>query len=159
MATPVKGKFHSQCGRFVSLSLDRERAALAKNISRNQPLNYVMVYSDRPLRDGQLFQVKFEQTSLIRMSSFDIGVTTRDPQFGLPKDLEEIENSKEFFVYRDGLTKLSHCGIEKKVPFYYHPQTSIGCSIKDGKLFIYSNGEEMGVAREGLDRDLSLIHI
>ena len=65
MATPVKGKFHSQCGRFVSLSLDRERAALAKNISRNQPLNYVMVYSDRPLRDGQLFQVKFEQTSLI----------------------------------------------------------------------------------------------
>ena len=90
---------------------------------------------------------------LQRMSSFDIGVTTRDPQFGLPKDLEEIENSKEFFVYRDGLTMLSHCGVEKEVPFYYHPQTSIGCSIKDGKLFIYSNGEEMGVAREGLDRD------
>ena len=85
--------------------------------------------------------------------SFYIGVTTKDPQFGLPKDLEEIKNSKEFFVYRGGHTVLSHCGVEKNAPFNYSPQTSIGCSIKDGKLFIYSDGKEMGVARKGLDRD------
>ena len=36
---------------------------MAKYISFNQPLNDVMVYSDHPLRDGQLFQVKWERTS------------------------------------------------------------------------------------------------
>ena len=80
-------------------------------------------------------------------------MTTRDPQFGLPKDWEEIKNSKEFFVYRCGNTMLSHGGVKKKAPFYYHPRNSWGCSIKDGKLSIYSDGEEMGVAWEGLDRD------
>ena len=63
MAAPVKGKFHSQCGRFVSVSPDRERASLTKYDAKND-LNDDMVYSDRPLRDGQLFQVKLEQTSV-----------------------------------------------------------------------------------------------
>ena len=85
-------------------------------------------------------------------------MTTRDPRFGLPKDWKEIKNSKEFFACCVGPVcwyagMLSHGGVEKKAPFDYNPQTSIGCSIKDGKLSIYSDGEEMGVAWEGLDRD------
>ena len=81
-------------------------------------------------------------------------MTTRDPQFGLPKDLEEIKNSEEFFMSYVGQysTKLIHGGVEKKAPFDYNPRNSWGCSIKDGKLFIYGDGKEMGVAWEGLDR-------
>ena len=60
MAAPVKGKFHSRCGRLVSLSPDRERASLDKYDAKND----AMVYSDHPLRDGQLFQVKLELTSV-----------------------------------------------------------------------------------------------
>ena len=35
-------------------------------------------------------------------SLFCIGVTTRDPQLGLPKDWKETKNSKEFFACRIG---------------------------------------------------------
>ena len=66
MATPAKGKFHSQCGRFVSLSPDRERASMTKKSSFKIFRSVIddMVYSDRPLREGQLFQVKLELISV-----------------------------------------------------------------------------------------------
>ena len=81
-------------------------------------------------------------------------MTTVSPDVYIPNTWHEVKNDKQYWCMRGNTSYYNREKRKMKWQLSVTGGDTFGCSVKeDGKLCVYKNGEELGVAWEGLPTD------
>eukprot|EP00117_Sycon_ciliatum_P026465 scpid22351/ scgid3043/ Neuralized-like protein 4 len=145
-------RFHARTGRYAYLSPDR---CSAHRISPDVEFNYAVVFGDRPLLPGEMFEVRVDAVVTKWTGALGIGVMVQNPDSmiaSLPATMGDVTSG----TWMLGGNGLSCDGIQCN--------EEIGASIKtlkvgdrvgvlltlDNTLRFALNGRDMGASMEGV---------
>ncbi|XP_054431724.1 neuralized-like protein 4 isoform X4 [Pteronotus mesoamericanus] len=161
--SPVAGvahRFHSTCGKNVTLEEDGTRAVRAAGYAHG------LVFSTKELKSEEVFEVKVEELDEKWAGSLRIGLTTLAPGEtgpgagggpGLPPSLPELRTKTTWMVSscevrRDGLLQRMNYGRNLE-------RLGVGSRVgvrrgTDDSMHILVDGEDMGPAATGIAKNV-----
>ncbi|XP_036884250.1 neuralized-like protein 4 isoform X4 [Sturnira hondurensis] len=161
--SPVAGvahRFHSTCGKNVTLEEDGTRAVRAAGYAHG------LVFSTKELKTEEVFEVKVEELDEKWAGSFRIGLTTLAPGEmgpgagggpGLPPSLPELRTKTTWMVSscevrRDGLLQRMNYGRNLE-------RLGVGSRVgirrgTDDSMHVLVDGEDMGPAATGIAKNV-----
>ncbi|PIK39407.1 putative neuralized-like protein 4 [Apostichopus japonicus] len=158
----IPHKFHHSCGTNISLSDDCTIA------SRTEGYDNAVIFSSKPLRPGELFQVKVNKVAKIWSGSLSIGFTKYHPGGVSPRHLSgqfPFQPNKLEDLIGEGLWIMQGSSIKKNgrvVKSNYAPtleRLSIGFTVgvmltTECTMHIFLNGHDMGLAVADLPKSV-----
>ncbi|PIK52959.1 putative neuralized-like protein 4-like [Apostichopus japonicus] len=158
----IPHKFHHSCGTNISLSDDCTIA------SRTEGYDNAVIFSSKPLRPGELFQVKVNKVAKIWSGSLSIGFTKYHPGGVSPRHLSgqfPFQPNKLEDLIGEGLWIMQGSDIKKNgrvVKSNYAPtleRLSIGFTVgvmltTECTMHIFLNGHDMGLAVADLPKSV-----
>ncbi|XP_065051659.1 neuralized-like protein 4 [Rhopilema esculentum] len=141
--------FHRRCGRYIKLSDHNQRAR-----REGDTYDHGLVFSERPLHTGELFQLKIEEMELKWAGSLRIGVTTENPNLNETKIARAVTDL--FTSDDENYWVLSGQSVHNgKKEFEYNKLNMYSLRVYDrvavqvksnGDLHFYENGFDRGIA-------------
>lgn len=158
----IPHKFHSCCGSNVSVSEDNLTA------TRTDGFDNGVVFSSKPIRPGELFEVKISRVSKIWSGSLSIGFTKYNPGAISPRHLTgpylmQPHTLEDLVI--EGLWVMQGSDIKKNgrvVKSNYAPtleRLSVGFSVgvfltTECAMHVFLNGHDMGLAVADLPKSV-----
>ncbi|XP_066916445.1 neuralized-like protein 4 [Clytia hemisphaerica] len=151
-------KFHERCGKSISFSKTRDCA------ERKEGYDNGIVFSCKPLKKSQIFEVKIDAIEEKWAGSIRLGVTTADPNdlpyFRTVTDIHSSSEHNSMFWVCCG-SKLFHgsqeFAINKSLYGLSGVSDIIGIQVRqNGQMHTYKNGVHVENVAEGLPVDVDL---
>lgn len=144
------GAFHKKHGQHVRL-LEEDTVA-----HRIDSYNKAVVFTDQPIPQGSMFQVKLLDKGGGWAGSIRFGLTNLSPDDGpVPSGALDLYRSVDYWIL--SASTLHHNGQEKRVDFNLESLKAgqtVGCCVnREGELRYFINGMDQGVAWTGLPTD------
>ncbi|XP_020626123.1 neuralized-like protein 4 isoform X2 [Orbicella faveolata] len=144
--------FHERHGRNITLTNGNQRA-----VREGDTYDHGMVFSDRPLHIGEVFQLKIEELESKWAGSLRFGITTNNPNCHLTRVVRAATDlftpeGQEYWMLSG--TRIHNGEIEKEYSFSIHSlkvNDVLGVQVlSTGDLIYYVNGVPQGIAISGI---------
>nr|XP_006813437.1 PREDICTED: neuralized-like protein 4-like [Saccoglossus kowalevskii] len=148
-------KFHQYCGKNISI---RSSGCSAYRI---RSFNHGIIFSSRPLKTGELFEVKVEQVSKRWSGSLQIGLTTFVPSEALPVNslppaASELRTNRNTWLMQG--SEVLENGVSLKENYATTlDRLEIGNTVgvkrcSDDTMHVVINGEDKGIAASNIPK-------
>lgn len=143
---------HERRGRYITLSNNNSRA-----VREGDTYDHGMVFSDRPLHLGEVFQLKIEEIESKWAGSLRFGITTRNPNCPHTRIVRAATDlftpeGKDYWMLSG--TRIHNGETEQEYNFSIHSlkiNDLIGVQVtKKGDLNYFVNGVNQGTAMSGI---------